>query len=260
MLRAITLLLTLGLSLMTQAQRLETITLQHRTAEDMARQVRELYPADQAHISGHLNQLLIRADDSVIDEIQDLVMQLDTPQRQFLITISRDRSRMGENSGWGVSGVISNEGGSARVEAGKKVYSTRGGGQQTLTVVEGSSAFINTGQKQPVRTTQRINGRVVDSVEYLDLSSGVYVEPRLTGQNRVELKVRSQSNERDDIQQQRINTSSLDTLRVVQLGEWVELGGATLTSNRSDSGITYSTRRQSADEQSVLIKVELLGH
>jgi hypothetical protein len=213
----------------------EVINLQHRTAEDITAQVKALYPEQQVHIAGHRQQLTIRANGVVIDEIKQLVATLDLPLRQFSIRISNDQNVNSSN---------------------QHTYQTRRAGNQSITVLEGHSAYVNSGQKKPVQTRQFINGQWANTIEYIDMTSGVYIEPRLVGNNRVELKIRSQKNEASKLHLREIDTSTIDTVRIIGLGEWVNIGGSYYGDN--NDGMSYSTKQRNVDKQSVMINVDLL--
>ncbi len=257
------LLLLLSLSGLSLAQKVEMISVQHRSAEDIAAQIKTLYPEQNVHIAGRHQQITVRADATIINEVKQLVQTFDVPLRQFKISVSNDQNTTHQNQG--STGAINNSGtrSTVKVTTSKKTYSTRGTGNQSITVLEGHSANLNAGQKKPVTTRQFINGQWTNSVEYIDMTSGVYVTPRLVGDNRVEVKILSQKNEANKMNNYKgntstIDTSTVDTVRVVQLGEWVNIGGTSHNESSNNNGISYSTKQSNIDQQSVMIKVELM--
>lgn len=239
-------LLTLLLSLLTVnnvsfAQntgiQVEIINLQYRSVEDITEQLKALYPEQQVHIAGRNQQLTIRANGVVINEIKQLVATLDLPLRQFSIRISNDQNVKSSN---------------------QHSYQTRRADNKSITVLEGHSAYVNSGQKKPVKTRQFINGQWANTIEYIDMTSGVYIKPRLVGNNRVELKIRSQKNEANKLHHREIDTSTIDTVRIIGLGEWVNIGGSYYDDNGNNDGMSYSTKQRNVDKQSVMIIVDLL--
>ena len=263
------LLLLLSLSGLSLAQRVEIISVQHRSAEDIAAQIKTLYPEQNVHIAGSHQQITVRADDTIINEVKQLVQTFDVPLRQFKISVSNDQNKSHKNQGSSASihssGSMNNKSTSntVKVTTSKKTYSTRGTGNQSITVLEGHSANLNAGQKKPVTTRQFINGQWTNTVEYIDMTSGVYVTPRLMGDNRVEVKILSQKNEANNTNNYRrntstIDTSTVDTIRVVQLGEWVNIGGTSHNESSNNNGTSYSTKQSNIDQQSIMIKVELM--
>ncbi len=251
-------LLLVSICRLSLAQQVEVITIQHRPAETIADQIKALYPENQVHVAGRHQQLTVRADAQFIDEIISLIHRLDTPLHQFIITVSSDQNRNTRNQGWGASGTFNQQNGNIQITTGHKSYQTRTAGNQSITVVEGHAAYVNAGQTRLVRTRQLINGQLVESVETIDMTSGVYVEPRLVGSDQVELRIRTQSNEASKINTREIDTSAIDTVRVVGLGEWVNLGGTSYDTSSHQQGISYSTKQSSVDKQNVMIKVDLL--
>jgi type II secretory pathway component GspD/PulD (secretin) len=251
------LLLLLSLSGLAFAQRVEIIEVQHRPAEDIAQQIKALYPEQYVHIAGSHQQLTVRANDTVINEIKQLVHTFDVPLRQFLIIVSTDQNINTSEQNLGVSTISSTTRSSGSINS-KKTYQTRGDGNQSITVLEGHSARLNTGQKKPVQTRQFLNGQWVNTIEYIDMTSGVYVKPRLIGSDRVELKIYSHKNEASKVHHREINTSTFNTVRIVGLGEWVNIGGVSYDSRDKQGSITYSSKQSDVDKQSMMIKIELL--
>jgi len=236
------LLLLLSFSCFSIAQSVETLAVQHRPAEDIAQQIKALYPEQDVHITGSHQQITVRADDTIISEIKQLIRTFDVPLRQFLISVSSDQNRITSTT--------------------VKTYQTQGNGNQSITVIEGHSALLNSGQKKPVKTRQFLNGQWVNTVEYIDMTSGVYVEPRLIGSDRVELKIHSQKNESSKVHHREIDTSTVKTVRVVGLGEWVNIGGMSYDTREDRTGDApskrYSTKQTDISKQSMTIKVDLL--
>jgi len=258
------LLLMLSLSGISLAQSVEIISVQHRSAEEIAEQIKALYPEQHVHIAGSHQQITVRADDTIINEVKELVQTFDVPLRQFLISVSSDQNINSTSQNWEVSGTIhKNKNNTVQVTNNKKTYQTRGSGNQSITVLEGHSAHLNTGQKKPVQTRQFINGLWASTIEYIDMTSGIYIEPRLIGDDRVEIKILSQKNEASTLNMHQrsvstIDTSMVDTVRIVRLGEWVNIGGVSYDARNKQSGINYSSKQNDVDKQRMMIKVELL--
>lgn len=263
------LLLLLTLSGLSLAQTVEIIKVQNRAAEDIAGQIKILYPEQSVHIAGKHQQITVRADDSIINEIKQLVQTFDVPLRQFRISVSSDQNTTHQNQGGSAtihsSGSIksSKASNTVHVTTSKKTYKTRGAGNQSIIVLEGHSANLNAGQKKPVNTRRLINGQWANTVEYIDMTSGMYVTPRLIGDNQVEVKILAQKNEANKVNNYKrntstIDTSTVDTVRIVQLGEWVNVGGTLHNTSNNNNGTSYSTKQHNIDQQSIMIKVDLM--
>jgi len=199
-----------------------------------------------------------------LDEIKQLVTSLDTAPHQFLISVSGDSNS--QHNGSGVSGTISTTTNSSSsnntvtIKTHNKSFKTRGSGSQAIRVLEGHSAYISAGQKKPVRDRQLVNGQWVSGVDYIDMTSGFYVEPRLIGSDQVELKIRTQQNQASTQHYNEIDTATTDSVQIVRLGEWSSIGGTSQDSRSNHGGISHSTQRQSIDNQSLTIKVELVDN
>ena len=258
------LFLLLSLSHSIFAQGVEIIPVQYRSAEDIASQIKALYPEQQVRVVGRNQQLTIRADEKTLDEIKQLVTSLDTAPHQFLISVSGDANS--QHDGSGVSGSISTSTNSSSsnntvtIKTHNKSFKTRGSGSQAIRVLEGHSAYISAGQKKPVRDRQLVNGQWVSGVDYIDMTSGFYVEPRLIGSDQVELKIRTQQNQASTQHYNEIDTATTDSVQIVRLGEWSSIGGTSQDSRSNHGGISHSTQRQSIDNQSLTIKVELVDN
>lgn len=258
------LLLLLSISHSIFAQSVEIIPVQYRSAEDIASQIKALYPEQSVRVVGRNQQMTVRADEQVIDEIKQLVTTLDTAPHQFLISVSGDTSNRHNSAG--VSGTISTSTSSSSsnstvtVKTHNKSFKTRGTGSQSIRVLEGHSAYISAGQKKPVRDRQYINGQWVNKVDYIDMTSGFYVEPRLIGSNQVELKIRTQQNQASKQHYNEIDTATTHSVQIIRLGEWSTIGGTYQDSSSDNGGISHSTQRQNIDNQSLTIKVELVDN
>ncbi|MEH6558859.1 MAG: hypothetical protein V7708_13740 [Oceanicoccus sp.] len=61
----------------------------HKTPEQLVRAVTPVY-GDEAKFSADDQQIIIRADESIVNEIQDLLLQLDHPSRVYQLEISNN--------------------------------------------------------------------------------------------------------------------------------------------------------------------------
>lgn len=112
---------------------------------------------------------------------------------------------------------------------------------QRMQVLEGGQAYISTGES-------RIYGQA---------GTGFAVMPRVSGSN-VTLDIASQ-------QEAFTRGGAIQGQRAVstvsgRLGEWFELGGASSSSARSDSGILSARERTAVGERRIWVKVEEVGN
>jgi type II secretory pathway component GspD/PulD (secretin) len=136
---------------------------------------------------------------------------------------------------------------------------------QTLQVMDGGSAYIQTGQSAPVPqqhvTRTVVGGRVVeqvvDSVEYRSVGTGFYVLPRVTG-DRVTLDL---SPYREALTQR--VPGMADVQRVVttvsgRLGEWLDVGGMTEQRSTEREALLGRTTATRSEQRNIVVKVEEL--
>jgi len=273
-------------SALAQATVVEVIPLKYRTAEQVIPVIQPLIGAEGS-VSGFQGQLILRATPANLEEIRRILASIDTAPRRLLITVRQDahidRSRreaeISGNVGSDryriiVPGSGARSGGNVVIRPGDdrlrarvldSASSEADRNTQTIQVLEGNSAFIRAGESRPVPTRQvrrtvvggQVVEQVVDSVDYREASTGVYVRPRITG-DRVMLEV---SPHRDSFNGR--SPGAVSVQRVVttvsgRLGEWIELGGINQESSSQSSALLGSESRSAADRRQVLVKVEEL--
>lgn len=197
----------------------EVIPLHYRSSAEIIPILQPLLPRDGS-ISGFQNQLIIRTTPANLAEIRRVLAGIDVAPRRLLITVRQDadadaRSRAAEISGsvpLGERATITLPGAAASPDTvpdknGLRITTTDSRAAETdrntqsVQVLEGYSAFIRVGQSIPVPQRTVVQGviggqvvdRVMDSVEYRDVTTGFYAVPRLNGE-RVVLEINPQRN------------------------------------------------------------------
>ncbi|HEY9197739.1 MAG TPA: secretin N-terminal domain-containing protein, partial [Gammaproteobacteria bacterium] len=168
------------------ADRIEVIPLKNRSAEELMPLIRPLLDQGEA-LSGTGYQLIVRAAPERQDEIRSLIAQLDQATRQLRISVRRAaREEIERERAQANIVVIGSGGGHVEARGGAIVRSTRDkGGERNnfqVTALEGTPAYINTGEAFPVPTQSGyiVNGQpmVTQGIEYQQLSSGFYALAR----------------------------------------------------------------------------------
>lgn len=215
-------------------QALEIIPLRHRTAEQVLPALQPLLEPG-ATLSGSRGQLFLRTGPSNADDIKRALAAIDRPAKRLQISVrledasARERRDVQASGSIGSGGVrLSGSAQGARTTAGEQV-------DQRVQVLEGSRAYIATGQSRPLRMP---DGTVIQ-----ELATGFEVVPRLAG-SLVQL---------DIAQPQGVVTST-----TARLGEWTELGGIEQATSRQDRGIGSASSRRAAESRRVWVKVEAL--
>ena len=236
-------------------------------------------------VSGFQGQVVVRTTPANLEEIKGVLARIDTAPRQLLITVRQEVEVARSGSAAEVSGSVGGDHGRVTVPGSGD---TRGGnvvlrdgddyvrlhalegsgsgserGTQSVRVMEGREAFLRIGQSVPVRERQvqrsvvggRVVEQVVESTQYRDASSGVYVLPRLSG-DRVTLEISAQRESLSKQVRGGVSGESVVTTASGRLGEWIEIGGVGRDAGGSQSVLLGRTTQATHDNRRVLIKVE----
>lgn len=255
-------------------------------AENLLPTIAPLY-ADQAHFTTRNNLLIVKAPESILDEIEQLLNKLDQPLHNLFIEVSSFQggydnyqqdsiegriktgsdtsisSRAPENTNPNVTIRYGKDGSVIKTTHTRRNRTQNNPNNYTVRTLEGSWAFIQTGQKVPYYSSNYPNmqrGKYYPpqhSVELIDVTSGFEVYPILNG-DRVTLKVRPRNNSMSDRYSGQINTRSADTMVTGRLGEWIYLGGANSQINQNSQGTLYSSNRRSELDMNYRIKVNII--
>ena len=264
------LLATWGASLAT-AQDLQVIELRHRLADELIPVLQPLLEPGAA-LTGMDSMLFVRTSPGNLEQLRAAVAVLDRKPRQLLVTVGQ--GTVERESGQALRGTATVGGGDVQVgvnrppadEPGVSVAVAQGSQRadlhnvSTVRLLEGSETYIAIGQSAPVTTTQVIPGRdgpaVVQTTDYREASTGFYATARLNGDVvTLELSPRQQR-WRDAPADGRIDTAAVTTQVTGRLGEWLPIGGAEETSQRTDDGLLSHGRQRESRRYSAWVKVE----
>jgi len=277
-------LLVLLLSLVAwvvHAQQLEILTLHYRNAEQVVPQLQPLVAPGGA-LTGSGSKLFVRTTPNNLADLKRVLAEIDRAPRRLQISVRRggDLSRAASSAGIGggagdkvrvySSGGDAGRGAGIEIRNGETVvrgnaYEARTRGSedvaQTVQTIEGGRAYISVGQSVPLPVRRRVvtpSGRVVDSdaVEYREVDSGFYAEPRVSG-DRVTIDIAA-ADDRAGRRPGVAETQRLSTTVSGRLGEWIELGGVRRESAEERREITRYSTRDAQDERRVWLKVEEL--
>jgi len=217
---------------------LEVISLRHRTAEQVIPVLRPLLEPGGV-LSGQNSQLIVRTSAANLGQIRSVLEAIDQPARRLSISVRFDAAQDDARSGVQADARISNRGSSANVRI-EDTRSSRGEQvDQRIQVLEGSQAYISTGET-------RVYGQA---------GTGFAVVPRVSGSS-VTLDIATQQeafSRGGAIQGQQASTSVSG-----RLGEWIDLGGTASAASRTDGGILSSRERSAAGNRGIWVKVEEL--
>ena len=238
---------------------LEVIQLRHRTAEQVIPVLQPLLEPGGA-MSGQLNQLIVRTSAGNLAQIRAALDAIDRPQRRLTISVRFDSAQ--EATRRDVQGAvrISSEGNSsAAVRVGDAHSRQDERVDQRIQVLEGGRATIAAGQSRPVRMRQVIqtpSGPVVrETTEIQGAATGFDVVPRLAGAEVI-LEIAPQRENFVPGRSGAIQSERIESTVRGRLGEWIELGGASSASSRSEGAILSSRERTMTGDRRVWVKVE----
>ena len=247
---------------------IEIIPLKHQTVEQMLPMLRP-FVSEGGTVTGMNGQLVIKTSPENLAQLQQIIDKFDRAPRQLRITVREGDSASFTRQGVTVEGRIPvGEGGSigiGRPEAGEGLEIRAAGGSKTwgtdadrhVRATEGMPAFIQTGVSVPVTTGYRDGwGRFYRERSYQDITSGFYVTPWVNG-DRVTLEISPFSgkplDQRGSYQKQEISTRVSG-----RLGEWIDIGGASLRGQGGRQGITGLGSASVGRQTPVSVRVELL--
>ena len=275
----------LAVSLVTRADLMvmEVVPLKHRLAADLLPTLRELV-VEGGTVSGLSQQLVIRTTPANLADLKHVLAGLDTRQRQLRIVVrqnvqdatqqaadqlaaqirvstsdvARGASGPGDAPGAGIS--VAGEQAGARIESYRTHEQDDLASTHFVSAIEGTPAYIATGQTVPLPQTSALvtpyGATVQQSLDYRNVGSGVYVTPRLAG-DEVTLEISPYSQQLDRRGGGMIAQRSVNTVVRGRLGAWLPLGGATSASHdQRGSELTSTAHAQSAAYE-VWVKVEV---
>lgn len=252
---------------------IEVIELKSRSLDEILPVIQPFAGADGT-VTGMGNNLIIKAPPARVKEIRRLLVNLDRPPRRLVITVGNQDDVTRSASGYRASADI--KAGDSRFSVnspGYPVDSSRAHirlhdsnvqraqtSRSRVQALEGRPAYINSGTRIPLQTTERYyNGGVPyarRSTQWQDVTRGFYVVPRLQG-DEVTLEI-VQHADRPGQRRGVINTQSAGTVVRGRLGEWVELGGVDSSNSNRQGGLGRSENSQGSNNRGIQVKVECL--
>lgn len=226
--------------------------LNNRSGDDVAGQIKELYEGESVSITARGQQLVVRSNPQLLDEIGTLIKTLDVAQAQLRITVRSMEDIGGKRSGAGATTTRNNVG----VTVERRVTSTAGSKERSLMVMDGQSAHITSGQVRTLPFAVRGGRNPAAIFEQVETRSGFVVSPQVISDRAIELNITSF--EADPAELDGYETQALVTSRRVEPGQWVSLGSTSTQSTRKQSGIAYSVKSSQSDNRSFEVKVEIV--
>ena len=262
-----------SISLADQNDPLQIIDLKNRPADEIIPVIKPMLKPNDA-ITGTGFQLFLRTDAKTLEEVTRLLKVMDKAPRNLVIKVRNNLDSESNSTDFNTSGNYE-IGDDVRVVVGDRPPKDKGtkvrinsnrsstdrDTEHMIRVIEGGQAFITAGEIRPYehRTiiTHNHGVSVYDSVDYQDITSGFYVTPRLTGNNKVSLQVQPHYRTINEERAGTIDVQESDTTVEAKLGEWIQIGGIDTDANSKDSGILSTSRNSNNIRSDIFIKVDL---
>lgn len=259
------------------ADRLEIYQLNQRSAAEIIPVIQPMLPTGSA-INGHGYQLLVRGDEQTHSLVQQMLARIDSAPRNLLIEVrfSNPSTQVQRNTGAEISaqsgdvsvkagdapeqgteiGISSNN---AQLQLSDKITTTNSNNNSkyNLRVLEGNTAFIQTGTALPYNTTTLYpSGVAQSSIQYRQTRSGFLVRPRLNN-DRVLLDILPSQEGLSSQGRGSIDTTKVQTTVSGRIGEWIELGNISSSTSTGNSGTLSSSTQQRNQSTHIYLKIEL---
>ena len=251
---------------------LEIVPLRNRSADQVIPVLRPLLEPGGV-LTGQGYQLFVRTSPRNLEEIRRALAAIDTTQRRLVISLRFNTSADAARSGIEARGTLRSGEATVgnqrlpneRTQVEARVLSSRSATDervdQRVQVLEGSRAFISTGQSRPLAQRQVFSGPggmvVQDTTLIQNLDTGFEVTPRVSG-NTVFLDISPQRETPGPLGEGSVQSQRVSSSVSAQLGEWVELGDAAQSASRGSSGIVSSRDARASDSRRVWVRVEEL--
>lgn len=244
----------LGLASFPCAAQSETRTYQldNRPGDDVAVQVRELYQDAPVTMTARGQQLILRGEPTLLDEIGRLVETLDVAPVQLRVTVRSRSESGGKRSGAGVTA----SGDGVQFSAERRVRSTGSTRERTLVMQDGQSAHITSGQIRTLPVAIRGGRNPAAFLQQVETRSGFLVSPQVISSQAVELNIVSFEEEPANLDG--YQTEAVVTIRRVEPGQWVPMGSTSTRSTQGQEGIIYEVKSSRSDTRSFEVRVDIL--
>jgi hypothetical protein len=249
----------------------EVFTLRFRTVDEVASVLRPLVPAPGA-VTGLGDRLVVKTTAENLPAVAEVLGRIDQAPRRLLIRVRQERE---ENlDALRASAEARLRAGDLRLSTGRpggdsgarvEVYGTtsrdEGTTEQQVQTIDGRAALIRAGTSVPVGEQYLFVGPagagVAGSVRYLDLATGFYALPRVSG-DQVTLELSPFSARASGSGGGVIDTQAASSVVSGRLGDWLVVASSVESGDDRGSGILSSTRRRGDTQRLILLRVDEL--
>ena len=213
--------------------------LHNRPAQELVGEIRALYPGNEVHLTAHGQQLVVRASSADISDIARLVQRLDVPPHQLRITVRKVYGDQEQNS------------------AGSRTISTAQNPSHSVVVQDGQGAHVSAGSIQQVPVAVQGGKNPAALLKSVNYNSGFIVRPQFISNHQIELHIIAFDNEPRSGGAQS-QTAAVVTIRRVEPGHWVPLGGTARKQQQQQSGKTWQAGGAQENNSHYEVRVEVV--
>ena len=208
------------------------------------------------------NTLVVNAGAGTLRRIDELLGQLDRPQRNLLISVRRRGSAVEHEQGTAVDATLQRgdvrigprghprAGSTVQIRGGRQVTTRSGSGESSVRTLEGRPVLIRDGALVPLAG----EGYWGTGVRYEDVGQGFVVRARVAGE-QVLLDIETRN---DRVEGGIVRTGALTGSVSGRLGEWIPLGGSSAGSESTGSGLATRYRTRGSSDELIEVRVEAL--
>ncbi|KTD17496.1 type II/III secretion system protein [Legionella jordanis] len=222
----------------------KVIDLHYQNADAVIKLLQPLLQTNE-QITGSGQTLIVKVQPNTLTQIRDILHKIDQPPVTFQITVYQG------DPDW-----------LSTANSDSIVISTSSASQQkrrqSIEVMNGESAFVSTGEDQPVISSVGV-GWLSTGVSYNRrlVQNGLLVEPQLQGQ-KVKLTVRRIREQDSNASNQQFDQQQVVTTVLIPLNEWVSLGSAEGDAPADADTTVYRAGNQYTQNSTLYIKVNIV--
>jgi type II secretory pathway component GspD/PulD (secretin) len=204
------------------------------------------------------SNLLVKTTPDRLAEIKSIVSQLDVRQSNLVITVMQSRQTNADELNAAARAQLNVPVDDPTRIGGRIIghlYQTQAKSAdestETIRTMEGVPAHIKMGNIYPRQSASTYG--YAATTELTEATTGFAVTPRLAGQ-QVILSISPWSDKMNGRGQ--IETQNAQSTFRINLGEWIELGGAGENTSSSSNGTLVNTRQTGGNQIHILVKVD----
>ena len=240
---------------------LEIIELRYRSADEVIPILKPLL-APGGSISGLQDKIVVRTTPANLAELRRVLGVLDRVPSRLQISGRQEESAAESRREVEVAGRVGTGPDSVQARIDAQQSNRSAGNTQTVQVNEGNAAYIRVGTSMPVRSRQTTVGpggvaRQSDTVEYRDVDTGFYAQPRVNGE-QVTIQIAARRDSISDGRHGALQIQRVESVVSGRLGEWIEVGAIAQEEVRDERGTIYYRSSSGGDRRRTFLKVERL--